>query len=75
MRGDHAIVSKLLGAGADVNLATQGDRTALMMAVESQDWYEGGEGGIESALKSAAMLVEAGVDFEQESEGMTALAL
>jgi beta-glucosidase-like glycosyl hydrolase len=66
------MVAELLEAGTDVNLATQGDRTALMIAVESQDWHEA---SIDESIKSIALLAQAGANLEQESEGMTALAL
>ena len=72
MRSDHAMVVELLGAGADVNLATKGDRTALMMAVEAQEWHEA---DVDQAVAIVNTLVDAGVSLEQESEGMTALAL
>jgi ankyrin repeat protein len=72
MRSDHAMIDELLGAGADVNHASRGDRTALMMAVESQEWHEG---SVETATTTIKALVAAGADLGLQSEGMTALSL
>ena len=74
MRADHEMLDELLSAGADVNLANGGaDRTALMMAVESQQWTDSSP---ELTMACLTALLKAGADIEQQSsDGMTALAL